>query len=200
MSLVLAEFSKPIDTNLRLVALVLFKVFKALRKRKEQAVVVRWVVMCMGNFTQLSTFSNKSAQALWSLLVVMLAASRDRLWSALVWGLLADDDWLNTDLALLPVALADFVARQELEASTRQLFLDALKDLRDPIVRNIEEQLAALPALPLRRRHSRQSSANGGLTPKRRRDSNGSTSSTPTKSRKKKDKEKKTDPEQKSDK
>lgn len=189
MSLVLAEFSKPIDTNLRLVALVLFKVFKALRKRKEQSVVVRWVVMCMGNFTQLSTFSNKSAQALWSLLVVMLAASRDRLWSALVWGLLADDDWLNTDLALLPVALADFVARQELEASMRQLFLDALKDLRDPIVRNVEEQLAALPSLPPRRRHSRQSSANS-LTPRRRRESNGSTSSTPTKSRKKKDKEK----------
>ncbi len=187
MSLVLAEFSKPVDTNLRLVALVLFKVFRALRKRKEQAVVVRWVVMCMGNFTQLSTFSNKSAQALWSLLVVMLAASRERLWAALVWGLLADDDWLNTDLALLPPALADFVARQELEPSMRQLLLDALKDLRDPIVRNIESQLAALPHLPPRRR-SRQSSASSGLTPKRRRESNGS-SSTP-KSRKKKDKEK----------
>ena len=191
MSLVLAEFSKPIDTNLRLVALVLFKVFRALRKRKEQSVVVRWVVMCMGNFTQLSTFSNKSAQALWSLLVVMLAASRERLWSALVWGLLADDDWLNTDLALLPPALADFVARQELEPSMRQLLLDALKDLRDPIVRNIETQLAALPNLPPRRR-SRHGS---GLTPKRRRESNGSSPSTP-KTRKKKDKEKTNDEKQ----
>jgi hypothetical protein len=185
MSLVLAEFSKPIDTNLRLVALVLFKVFRALRKRKEQAAVVRWVVMCMGNFTQLSTFSNKSAQALWSLLVVMLAASRERLWSALVCGLLADDDWLNTDLALLPPALADFVARQELDPSMRQLFLDALKDLRDPIVRAVEEQLAALPSLPPRRKHSRSASG----TPKRRRESSGSGASTP-KSRKKKDKEK----------